>query len=347
MSEMIVKRENLQRVADKIKAKVGTTGELVFPEGFENAVDGISGGGVIEPFEITENGTYTPPEGVDGYAPVTVNVGEVGGGSDPSVVFNQTIAPTKATLHNWDRILDNLFKDQITLKTVEFENSPFTVINSYAFYNCYSLVSISLPDSLINIGGSAFYNCSSLALTTLPKNLKWIESNAFEKCSELAITSLPDTLTQIKQSAFTGCKKLALTSLNDALTEVSTNVFNGCTQITTMDVRNVKTIGANAFRLTSLNTIILRSAESICALSNISAFTSTPFADGGTGGVALVPTALVEGFQTATNWSALYEAGNCTFLPLEDYTVDGTTTGEINWEKVDAKLDELYGGADA
>ena len=29
---------------------------------------------VVQPLEVTENGTYTAPEGVDGYSPVTVNV---------------------------------------------------------------------------------------------------------------------------------------------------------------------------------------------------------------------------------------------------------------------------------
>lgn len=40
----------------------------------------VSGGGsaVVEPLSVTQNGTYTPPSGVDGYAPVTVNVS--GGG---------------------------------------------------------------------------------------------------------------------------------------------------------------------------------------------------------------------------------------------------------------------------
>jgi hypothetical protein len=36
-----------------------------------------AGGGVepvIQPLEVTENGTYTAPDGVDGYSPVTVNV---------------------------------------------------------------------------------------------------------------------------------------------------------------------------------------------------------------------------------------------------------------------------------
>lgn len=41
--------------------------------------DGVSGStsstpAVIEPLDVTENGTYTAPEGIDGYSPVTVNV---------------------------------------------------------------------------------------------------------------------------------------------------------------------------------------------------------------------------------------------------------------------------------
>lgn len=36
----------------------------------------MSGGGepVIQPLSVTENGTYTVPEGVDGYGPVNVSV---------------------------------------------------------------------------------------------------------------------------------------------------------------------------------------------------------------------------------------------------------------------------------
>ena len=31
-------------------------------------------GAVVQPLEVTENGTYTAPDGVDGYSPVSVNV---------------------------------------------------------------------------------------------------------------------------------------------------------------------------------------------------------------------------------------------------------------------------------
>ena len=72
----------------------------------------------------------------------------------------------------------------------------------------------------------------------------------------------------------------------------------------------------------------------MCALSDSKAFNGTPFASGGTGGKVLVPRALVESYQTATNWSTLYVAETCEFLALEDYTLDGTVTGEIDWDKL-------------
>ena len=31
-------------------------------------------GAVVQPLSVTQNGTYNPPSGVDGYSPVTVNV---------------------------------------------------------------------------------------------------------------------------------------------------------------------------------------------------------------------------------------------------------------------------------
>ena len=43
----------------------------------------VSGAGaVVQPLSVTQNGTYNPPSGVDGYAPVTVNVS--GGSSNPT-----------------------------------------------------------------------------------------------------------------------------------------------------------------------------------------------------------------------------------------------------------------------
>ena len=43
-----------------------------------------------------------------------------------------------------------------------------------------------------------------------------------------------------------------------------------------------------------------------------------------------VPAALVDSYKVATNWST-YEA---KFRALEDYTVDGTTTGDLDETKI-------------
>lgn len=42
-----------------------------------------SGGATIQPLNVTQNGTYTPSSGVDGYSPVVVNVSGGGGGDIP------------------------------------------------------------------------------------------------------------------------------------------------------------------------------------------------------------------------------------------------------------------------
>ena len=61
----------------KIQSKGGTIPTNKNTNNLPNAIDSIpSGGGeaVIEPLQITENGTYTASEGVDGYSPIAVNV---------------------------------------------------------------------------------------------------------------------------------------------------------------------------------------------------------------------------------------------------------------------------------
>jgi hypothetical protein len=43
-----------------------------------------------------------------------------------------------------------------------------------------------------------------------------------------------------------------------------------------------------------------------------------------------VPSTLVDSYKTASNWSSVASR----FRALEDYTVDGTTTGELDPNKI-------------
>ena len=77
-----------------------------------------------------------------------------------------------------------------------------------------------------------------------------------------------------------------------------------------------------SFRPTGAS-IIIRS-ETIPSLT--AAFSGTGF----TNTYFYVRSALVEEFKTATNWSAYADM----FRVLEDYTVDGTATGELDMSKI-------------
>ena len=77
----------------------------------------------------------------------------------------------------------------------------------------------------------------------------------------------------------------------------------------------------------ALIALILRS-ETMATLAGTNALSSTPIASGT--GYIYVPSALIEDYKVATNWSTYADQ----FRALEDYTVDGTITGELDESKI-------------
>ena len=82
--------------------------------------------------------------------------------------------------------------------------------------SCYSLTSVTIPESVTSIGGGAFSYCSSLTSLTLPVGVKSIGEEAFAECSSLTSLTLPAGLTSIGDYAFWGCNKLTTVIVGDA-----------------------------------------------------------------------------------------------------------------------------------
>ena len=95
---------------------------------------------------------------------------------------------------------------------VDAEEIKVTTIGSYAFYNCDSLTSITIPDSVTTIGESAFEDCSSLTTVTFGENsqLTSIGEWAFYNCSSLTSITIPNGVTSIGSRAFEGCSSLTI-----------------------------------------------------------------------------------------------------------------------------------------
>ena len=150
---------------------------------------------------------------------------------------------------------------------------------------------------------------------------------AFSYCSNLTSVDFPAT-TSIGESAFRDCSKL--TSANfPAVTSIRGSAFSSCSNLTSVDFQAATSIGGNAFyNCSNLTSLILRKSDSICTLANTNAFNITPIKSGT--GYIYVPRALMDTYKAASNWST-YAA---QFRALEDYTVDGTITGDLDQSKI-------------
>ena len=134
-------------------------------------------------------------------------------------------------------------------------------------------------------------------------------------------------MTSIGEYAFWECS--ALTTVDfPVLTNVKDNAFRNCSKLATADFPVATRIGGYAFRDCSvLRTLILRSAT-MALLNGVSALAGTIIQSGS--GHIYVPAALVDSYKAATNWSTFA----AQFRSLEDYTVDGTTTGALDASKI-------------
>ena len=106
----------------------------------------------------------------------------------------------------------------IVIPSVSPEGWKVTSIGERAFYNCSSLKSVTIPDSVTSIGHYAFDYCTSLTSVTIPDRVTSIGHYAFDYCTSLTSVTIGNSVTSIGNYAFDDCYKLVevidLSSLN-------------------------------------------------------------------------------------------------------------------------------------
>jgi len=91
---------------------------------------------------------------------------------------------------------------------LDLSGSTITSIEESAFQNCYSLTSVTIPNSVKSIGGSAFSACLGLTSIIIPDSVTGIGSSAFAICRNLTSVTIGASVTVIDNSAFYDCTKL-------------------------------------------------------------------------------------------------------------------------------------------
>ncbi len=123
---------------------------------------------------------------------------------------------------------------------------PVKEIGYEAFFNCYDLERVTLPDTIEKIGVRAFAKCG-LSQFTIPDSVTEIEFGAFGMCESLTQITVPQSVEKLGSLAFFCC-----TSLETAYVKGNISVLNEKTFY-----NSVVTQGGNVFSETSLTAVYL------------------------------------------------------------------------------------------
>ena len=144
-------------------------------------------------------------------------------------------------------ICDGAFSRCYSLQSVTIPNSV-TSIGDEAFGMCTSLQSITIPNSVTKIGDGAFRGCKSLQSITIPNSVKSIGNGAFGMCKSLQSITIPNSVTKIGDGAFSGCISLQSITIPNSVKSIGNGAFRGCKSLQSITIPNsVKSIGNVAF----------------------------------------------------------------------------------------------------
>ena len=287
---------DLKYVADKIRAKSGTTEEMDFPLGYGDVVDSIpkgenldtelseqesliaeleavldskaSGPVNLQEKTVTPDTTQqivTPDDEYDGLSMVTVEA-----------ISDEYIIPsgTKEITENGEHDVTNYAKVAVNVATSgSGENKVLNIVANNANYS----ITASDLEGATKITDYAFYDRTKLISIVIPNTVTSIGKQAFYSCDYLNSVTIGNKVKTIGERAFYGCKALKTLVFPSTLTTINNYVFQNCTGMQVYDFSACTAVP-------TLGTTVFSGIPSGCQIR--------------------VPSNLVDDWKAATNWSS-------------------------------------------
>lgn len=141
--------------------------------------------------------------------------------------------------------------------SVEIPNSVVN-IGLGAFQRFRNLKSIIIPNSVTSIGARAFEYCRNLTNIEIPNSVKDIGSSAFRDCRSLTKIEIPDSVTYINSFTFNHCENLKDVKIPDSVKDIEGSAFSYCESLKDVTIpSSVTNIAGNVFtscsNLSSIN----------------------------------------------------------------------------------------------
>ena len=201
----------------------------------------------------------------------------------------------------------------------KIDEKSVTSVGEYAFYNCTSFTSITIPDSVTSIGRSAFGDCISLTSITIPDSVTEIGMTAFSGCSNLTGITLPNGLTEINYGIFECCTSLAKITIPNSVKEIGYAAFEGCSSLTDIVIPNsVENIAGRAFDNCS-------NITSITMPNNLTSIGEVTF-----GGCSKLTDIVIPNSVTEIGWYAFGDCTSLTSITIPNSVTSISSTAFIN-----------------
>lgn len=144
----------------------------------------------------------------------------------------------RATVTYRDQNYNSYSGEVVVPSVIWYNGNEFTVteIGEYAFCNCQSLSSITIPEGITLIGSHAFDNSYNVSSITLPQSITSIGDYAFYYCSAIQSIIIPSKITRIENCCFYGCQNLQSIIIPEGVTEIGYDAFGYCYQLSSISI---------------------------------------------------------------------------------------------------------------